>query len=170
MVNSHSQQPLTPFLPMPEILRTVALEVRVYDNRTLQTEMPISREQSISVFAEKSNSGHWLFSFWSLGVSRQEQQSVSREFMTQFWDEYSLLFAACVKAILQMENDLTLMSKLRVCSYDAWIERNFLSQWNGDISDDTLRIEILDRRHAHSLHDLFSQPLNHFFQVKPTQV
>lgn len=161
MGNSRHQHPVSSFPYSPALLRAVAVTVRQYDDKTLQTEMPISQEQVISVFVEKSVSGHWLFSFWVLGATRQEQQSVNWQFLSRFWEEYSLLFSACVKALLQLETDLALMSRIRICSYDAAIERNFLNQWDGEIGDDTLRIEILEQRRPQALDDLFCQSLNH---------
>jgi hypothetical protein len=161
MGNSRRQKPFPAVLYSPALLRTVAVSVRLYDDKTLQTEMPISEEQVISIFVEKNVNGQWLFSFWVLGPGRQEQESVNWQFLSRFWDEYSLLFSACVKALLQLENNLALMSKIRICSYDTAIERNFLSQWNGEIGDDSLRIELLDQRPTQALRDLSYEPLNH---------
>lgn len=130
----------TPFLPNRE-----AIEVKIYDSNALQAEMVTNSRFSIMVLAEKSSSGTWMLSFWRTSASDQQQISVDRQSFTNFCKEYTLLFSTCVKVLFQLYKDPELFSKLRVFSCDDWISDNFLKEWNRDISDRVIRVEIVSR-------------------------
>lgn len=132
-------------LERPELLRSGAVGVRIYDSNTLQAQMDTDRDQSLSVFLEKSERGEWMVSFWKLNAKGGGQYSVEQDFFTHYQQDYTLLFSGCVKALIQMHPaEPDLIQQLRVSSYDAWIERNFLQTWNGDLNDGTIRVELLN--------------------------
>jgi hypothetical protein len=150
-----------------ELLRTVAVPVKIYDGNTLQAEMMTAENKSLSVFAEKSLGGNWMFSLWISIPSREGLCSVDRQILSIFHKEYTLLFSACVKALTQITQDPELLSKLRVNSYDALIERNFLQGWNGDITDNTIRVEVIDQRCQSDTVSLLSRWLSNLPWAKP---
>jgi hypothetical protein len=131
--------------------------------------MGTDERRLLLVFAEKSLIGDWMFSFWVTSPSKKGLGPVDRQILLNFEKEYNLLFSACVKVLAQMTSDPEIQSKLRVNSYDAWIERNFLKGWDGDISDATLRVDFIDERTKLETGNLFSHWIAQLPWAKPAR-
>ncbi len=153
-------------IELPDLLQTVAAEVQVYDRNAFEAEMNADGNNVLSVFAEKGEMGEWRISFWKIDGTARNRYSVDQTFLAYHRREYNLLFSICIKALRQMyPEDSEVIQRLQVSSYDLWLRDGFLKEWEDNLNDQLIRVEIQQKTQRSGV----SQLLGRWFS-RPSQI
>jgi hypothetical protein len=117
-----------------QLSQSSSVRIRAHDDDTIEAQIEVGQGSYLSVFAERCSSNKWMISFWKSTTLCAKQCSAEREFIQNYFENYTFLFSACLEAVSLSSSDPNLNEQITISSHDCWIAENFLDQWRKQVN------------------------------------